>query len=308
MQAPATVANVGPGFDVLGLALEGPADIITLSRSPKPGVKVRVLGRFAKGIPSDFRRNAAGVVAWHALKRLGLRAGLRLTVVKEVPPSVGLGSSGASAAGAAVAVNQLLDLRLDSNALIGLAAKGEKAAAGAEHADNVAASILGGLIIIRSYDPLDVARLGAPRDLLLCIATPKIPTPPQKTAKARAVLPKAITLQQLVHNTGHLGALVAGFAKGDIELIGRAMSDSVVEPARARMIPGYLNVRENALKFGAKGVAMSGAGPSMVALVDGGRTDPITVCEAMREGFRRAGVASTAFHTRVGQGARVVER
>lgn len=306
VDAPASSANLGPGFDVFGLALARPRDRVTARRTQEGGVQVQVVGPAARGIPAEASRNSAGLVAEALLAHTALKGGLAIRVEKHIPPGSGLGSSGASAAACAVAVNALLGLKLSSVELVSFAAKGERASAGVEHADNVAAAILGGLVVIRSYTPLDVVSLAAPSHLRVCVAMPRIAVPAGKTGVARRVLPQTIPLAHLVHNVGHAATLVAGFALGDVQLIGKAMQDAVVEPARASLVPGYAQVRERALTAGAEGVAISGAGPSMVAVVDARKGQAQAVCAAMRQGFATAQVSARAFVTRAGRGARVV--
>lgn len=304
--APATSANLGPGFDVLALALESPADRVQIKETAGKRIIIRVSGREASTIPTPLRRNSAGLTAQAILKHHKISAGLLIFIDKGVPPGIGLGSSAASAAATAVALNQLFNLKLSSSQLIAYAAQGERASAGVAHADNCAAAILGGLAIVQSYRPLEALSLTPPKTLGLCIATPKLPTPPRKTGVARAILPQQVPLSKLVSNTGNLAALITGFMSGDLSRLGSALQDSIVEPVRATLIPGYQYVRKNALRFGAKGVAISGAGPSMIAFIDKAQTDPVTICEAMREGFRHAGVEATAFSTNPGGGAKVI--
>jgi len=226
---------------------------------------------------------------------------------KGILPSVGLGSSAASAAAVAFGLNHLFNLKLDHKQLIRLAAKGEIASAGFEHADNVSAAICGDFIIIKSYSPLEVIRLESPPNLGVCIAIPKVPTPPKKTEKARSVLPKTVSIEKLVHNVGHAATMAAGFATGNVDLIGKSMADAVVEPARAFLVPGYQEVRERALKAGACGVAISGAGPAMIAILNTDKADASKVAEAMEEGFKSAGVSATTICTKPGKGVSLLE-
>lgn len=301
--APATTANMGPGFDVFGMALEQPRDIVAIKRLPvQEGLKIQVSGPFSEGIPIDPEKNTAGVVAKHFLHEFSIKSGLLIEIEKQIPPGFGLGSSAASAAAVAYGLNVLFNLGLDKRQLVYLAAKGEVASAGFEHADNVSAAIYGGFVIIRAYDPLDVVSLRAPENLGLCVAIPKLPPQHKKTEKARAVLPKMIPLEKLRSNVGNAAAMAVGFAVGDVGLIGRSMSDAIVEPARANLIPGYHVVREEALKAGAYGVAISGAGPSMIAVVDSSPTVISRVTAAMQRGFESVGVAAETFYTKPGKG------
>lgn len=276
-----------------------------MRETPGKRIEIEVGGRGASSIPVAPQNNSAGLTAQAILRQHRIRTGLSISLEKGVLPGIGLGSSAASAVATAVALNRLFDLKLPSNRLIAYAAQGERASAGVAHADNCAAAVLGGLAIVKSYRPVEALSITPPKDLGLCIATPKLATPPKKTGLARAMLPKQVPLSKLVSNTGNLAALIAAFMSGDLNLLGAALQDSIVEPVRARLIPGYRHVTNNALKFGAKGVTISGAGPSVIAFVDKTRTDMVTVCEAMREGFQQAGVEATAFHTTPGHGATV---
>jgi len=306
VKAPATTANLGPGFDVFGMALEHPNDKVTIIPVSKD-IKIKVSGLAADTIPIDPEKNTAGVVAKAILEESSLKTGLMIKLEKGILPSVGLGSSAASAAAVAFGLNHLFNLELDHKQLIQLAAKGEVASAGFEHADNVSATIYGGFIIIESYSPLEVLHLEPPPNLGICVAIPQVPTSPKKTEKARSVLPKTVSMKKLVRNVGHAATMAAGFATGDVDLIGRSMSDAVVEPARAFMIPGYQKVKERALKAGACGVAISGAGPAMMAIVNISNTDASKVANAMEEGFKSAGVGAHTFCTKPGKGVSLLE-
>jgi homoserine kinase len=306
VKTPATTANIGPGFDVFGTALMYPSDKVTIVSISK-GIRIKVSGLAADTIPTDPEKNTAGVVARAILEEFSLKTGLMIKLEKGILPGVGLGSSGASAAAAAFGLNRLFNLELDNKQLIQLSAKGEMASAGFEHADNVSAAIYGDFIIIKSYSPLEVIHLESPPNLGVCIAIPEVPTSPKKTEKARSVLPKTVSMEKLVHNVGHAATMAAGFATGNVDLIGKSMSDAIVEPARAFMIPGYQKVRERALKAGACGVAISGAGPAMMAIVNINNTDAPKVAKAMEEGFKSAGISAYTFCTKPGKGVSLLE-
>jgi homoserine kinase len=306
IKAPATSANLGPGFDVFGIALEQPSDIATLSTTNQ-GVKIQISGMGAKTISIAPGKNTAGLVAKTMIKDFKLKTGLQIHIEKGVFPGKGLGSSAASAAAVAVGINTMFNLNLNNRQLIEYAAKGEVASAGSEHADNVAAAICGNFVLIRSYNPLEIINLECPKDMELAVAMPKMITPPNKTEKARAVIPKLVPLEKHVHNLGKAAAMAAGFAIGDVDLIGQSIVDDIVEPARASLIPGYSKVRETALNAGALGVTISGAGPTMIAVVNGKTEDAVKVAAAMREGFLSAGYDASSFATKPGKGAYVVE-
>ncbi|MBS7636497.1 homoserine kinase [Candidatus Bathyarchaeota archaeon] len=306
VRSPASTANLGPGFDVFGMALEHPYDKVTIKLTQSNKVEIEVHGVSSNTIPCDPFRNTAGVVAGQMLKEFGLNLGVSIKIEKGVPPGVGLGSSAASAAAVAFGLNELLGLQLDHKDLIRFSAKGEVASAGSEHADNVSAAVCGDFVIIRSYDPIDVIHLKAPPNLGVCVAIPKIQTLPKKTEKARAVLPVEVPMKKVIHNVGHAAAMAVGFALGDVKLIGRSMHDVVVEPARASMIPGYQIVKDAAIKAGACGATVSGAGPSIIAVVDENDHTSESVMEAMKKGFRKVGVDAEVFSTKPGKGVSLI--
>jgi homoserine kinase len=306
VRAPATTANLGPGFDVFSMALNSPYDKITITPAAS-GIKIEVYGIAKDIIPTDPSKNTAGVVAEHIMREFSLNAGLVIKIEKGIPPGIGLGSSAASAAAVAFGLNHMFNLKLNYEQLVHFSAKGEVASAGFEHADNVSAAIYGDFIIIKSYNPLEVIHLKAPSNLGVCVAVPRVPTLPKKTEKARSVLPQMVPMDKLKHNVGHAASMAVGFAKGDVKLIGRSMSDAVVEPARAFMIPGYQIVKDMAIKAGAYGVAISGAGPSMIAIVDEGDSVASKVTKAMEEAFKAAGVNAEVFYTKPGKGVSLLE-
>ncbi|MCL2291541.1 MAG: homoserine kinase, partial [Candidatus Bathyarchaeota archaeon] len=288
VKAPATSANLGPGFDVFGIALEQPNDQVMLS-TIREGVEMQVSGMGAKTISLIPEKNTAGRVAEAMIKDFKLKTGLQIHVEKGIFPGKGLGSSAASAAAVAVGINTMFELGLSNKQLIVYAAKGEVASAGSEHADNVSAAVCGNFVLIRSYHPLEIINLECPKDMELAVAMPKIITPPNKTEKARAVVPKLVPLEKHVFNLSRAVAMAAGFAMGDVDIIGKSMVDDIVEPARASLVPGYTQVRENALNAGALGVTISGAGPSMIAIINRRTGDASKVAAAMREGFQSSG-------------------
>jgi len=307
VKVPATSANLGSGFDVFGLALEKPSDKVTIVQKTA-GVKIQVLGFSAKTIPTMIEKNTAGVVANLMLQEFSLKTGLSITIEKGIWPGKGLGSSAASAAAVAWGLNHMFNLNLSNEQLVKFAAKGEVASAGYEHADNVSAAICGGFVIIKSYNPVEIVCLKAPSNMECCVAFPHIDTPTNKTEQARLVVPRTVPLEKLISNVGQAAAMASGFATGNVELIGKSMHDSVIEPARAFLIPGYMKVKENALDAGACGVTMSGAGPAVIAVVNKKNTDVAKVVAAMKEGFKSAGCEATAFATKPGKGICKIEK
>jgi homoserine kinase len=307
IRSPATSANLGPGFDVFGLALERPSDKVTISATPSQGILIRITGLQAQTISRLPQRNTAGLVAKHMIKEFSLKTGLTISIEKGIWPSKGLGSSAASAAAVAFGIDKMFNLSLNKEKLIKIAAKGEVASAGSEHADNVSATICGEFVILRSYDPLDVVNLKTPENLEICVAFPHMVTPPHKTQKARSMIPKTVSMEKLIRNVGNAAAMASGFASGDVDLIGKSMLDAVVEPHRAASIPGYYQVKECALQAGACGVTISGAGPSVLAIVNKENADSTKVASEMKRGFNLAGFEATAFSTKPGRGVHIME-
>lgn len=288
VMSPCSSANLGSGFDVFGLALEVFHD--TLSAEITDGsTTVEVAGLDADKIPTDLDRNSGGLVAKRLIE--GHDIGVKIKIEKGIPLKMGLGSSGASAAACAVALDFLLHLDLSQDELVTAAAVGETAAAGASHADNVAASILGGFAMVQARgDSLQAVRLDPPPSLEVALAMPLIETPEGKTAMARAILPKSVPFENAISNVRNAASIVAGFHLGDVDMIGRGMEDVIVEPARMRLIPNYEAVKKAALGSGASGVAISGAGPAVIAIVDDAKVSAVDVAGAMRDAFLGAGV------------------
>ena len=259
IKAPSSTANLGPGFDVFGLALDAFYDTVTLTKTKK-GIKIIT----DDDIPTNPEKNTAGLVAKNMMKKFKIKEGVEIKIKKGIPAGYGMGSSAASAAATAVAFDKLFKLKLDGNSLVKFAGSGEKASAGTVHYDNVAASVLGGFVIVRT-NPLDVIRIDPPTNLRMCVAVPTISVPKRKTKVSRGVIPKKIKLSGSILNLSNAAAIVAGFMKKDPEIIGNSIKDVIVEPARQHMIPGFAKVKENAIKSGALGVTISGAGPSVIA-------------------------------------------
>jgi homoserine kinase len=259
VKAPSSTANLGPGFDVFGLALDAFYDTVTLTKTKK-GIKIIT----DDNIPTNPEKNTAGLVVKNMKKKFKIKDGIEIKIKKGIPAGYGMGSSAASAAATAVAFDKLFGLKLNGNSLVEFAGSGEKASAGTIHYDNVAASVLGGFVIVKT-NPLDVIRIEPPTNLRMCIAVPTINVPKKKTKVSRGVIPKKIKLSDSILNLSNAAAIVAGFMKKDPEIIGNSIKDVIVEPARQHMIPGFAKVKENAIKAGALGVTISGAGPSVIA-------------------------------------------
>jgi homoserine kinase len=303
--APATSANLGAGFDVFGVALDALSDRVLVERTEGRKIEIEVEGEGSESIPREPGKNTAGIVANELLKLSREKIGLRIRILKGIRPGSGLGSSAASAAATAIAINDLLGINLSPTELIGFAALGEMASAGAPHADNVAAAILGGFIIIASREPLEVFKIKMPDNVEFAIVLPEIKL---DTRLARSVLPRSVDLGSMVHNVGRAATFVAGIALNSVEVMGKGMVDAVVEPARARLIPGLNHVKEKALKSGAVGVSISGAGPSVIALVNSKKAKARDVALAMKEAFEEVGVKSLPICAKPGDGAKIVRR
>jgi len=281
IKAPSSTANLGPGFDVFGLAIDAFYDTVTLTKT-KNGITIIS----DDDIPTNPENNTAGLVVKNMKKRFKIKDGIEIKIKKGIPAGFGMGSSAASAAATAVAFDKLFGLKLDGNALVEFAGYGEKASAGTIHYDNVAASVLGGFVIVKT-NPLNVIRVEPPTNLRMCIGVPKIDVPKKKTKVSRGVIPKKVKLTDSILNLSNAAAIVAGFMKKDPELIGNSIKDVIVEPARQHMIPGFIKVKENAIKAGALGVTISGAGPSVIAFSKSS-ADLKKISLAMSKGFASA--------------------
>ncbi len=298
-RAPCSTANLGPGFDVFGLALDAYFDEIKITREGK-GITIES----SDLIPLKPENNSAGLVVKEMAKKFKIKSGLRIRIKKGIPAGFGMGSSAASAAAAAVGFNALFDLGLDKNTLVEFAGMGERASAGSIHYDNVGASVLGGFVIVRT-DPLNVVKIEPPKDLVLCVAIPKINVPKKKTKVSRGVLPKKISLSDHVKNLANASAITMGFVSNDIEIIGNSIKDIIVEPARKHLIPGFDNVKKFALDAGALGVTISGAGPSVISFTSKS-ADHKKICKAMERGFASANTKCTTIICKPSKGAFVV--
>ncbi|MEX1011747.1 MAG: homoserine kinase [Balneolaceae bacterium] len=262
--APATVANVGCGFDVLGFAIDGPGDEVLATLDERPGVVIDSIDGAEDRLPLAPEKNTGGRGVQSLLKALGREeTGIRLRIHKKMPLGSGLGSSAASAVASVVAANELLGAPLKREELLPHVVEGEVAASGTAHADNVAASLLGGFVLVRSDNPPDVISLDYPKDLCCTIIHPKIEI---ETRNTRMILRKEVSMANAIQQWANVGALVAGLYKGDYDLIGRSLQDRIVEPIRSVLIPGYDRMKNRAMEAGAIGFSISGAGPSVFAL------------------------------------------
>jgi homoserine kinase len=289
--APATVANVASGFDVLGFALDSPGDSVTLTRTAEKGAHVRSITGDDGRLRRDPKRNTAAVAAAAFLERIGNPFGVDIELEKRMPLSSGLGSSAASAVASVTAANLLAGSPLSRRDLLPFTMEAERAACGSAHADNVAPSLLGGFVLIRSYEPLDVVQLPVPAGLSCAVVHPHTEL---RTEDARRVLKKEIHLSDAIRQWGNLAALVAALYNGDLQLLGRSLQDVVAEPVRSLLIPGFAKVKAAALGAGALGCSISGSGPSVFALC-ARPEDSARAGDAMVAAFKAAGLASDLY-------------
>ncbi|MCO6432404.1 MAG: homoserine kinase [Deltaproteobacteria bacterium] len=288
---PATVANVACGFDILGFAVSRPGDEVIARLCDKPGVHIKSITGDGGRLPLDVARNTAAVSALEFLKHIKADKGVELEIIKKMPLGSGLGSSAASAAAGVYAANLLFGSPLEARELVAFAMAGEKAACGTAHADNVGPALLGGFVLIRSYDPLDIVSIPAPPSLFCTILNPHLEV---RTEDARRILRKDISLKNAITQWGNIAGLIAGLLKNDIELIGRSMQDVVIEPERALLIPGFSGIKQAAIAAGALGCSISGSGPSIFALsvsVESANR----ISEAMKEETDRLGISSDTY-------------
>jgi len=260
--APATISNLGSGFDVLGIAIDRPGDMVTAYRQRAPGLSFSVRTNHAN-VPAEPQQNVAAHVANLMLEEFQPPFGIRMVLHKKMPIGSGLGSSAASSVASVVAVNGLLEKRLKKSDLLRFAVEGERMASGAPHADNVAPSLLGGACLIRSYSPLDVISLPLRNSVVWVVVHPRIVV---RTEEARRVLPAHVPLESAIRQWGNVSGLTVGLSSGDARLIGKCVEDVIVEPLRAHLIPGFFTMKQSALDAGATGCSISGSGPSLFAV------------------------------------------
>ncbi len=257
--------------------------------------------------PISAQRNSAGSVCIAIAKDKGLKQNLTLEISKGVPIGVGLGSSGASAAAAAVAMDEFFGLGMSKDELIFYAGKGEQAASGTAHYDNVSASVLGGFVMVAGGVRPSAIRFDPPKRMGLCVVTPVVKLPERKTEYARSLLPKAVPLGVMVSTVAKASMIVSGFARGDVDLVGKGMNGSIVDASRKKMIPSCDAVMRAAEEAGGSGSCISGAGPSILSLVDADRAKAEDVLSVMVSEFERNGVRADGFVSKVGDGAKRIE-
>ena len=292
VSAPATIANFGPGFDVFGLCLDEPRDIIKIKESDEIEVKVEGFN-----VPEDPEKNVASISALALLKMLKAETGFKMKIRKGIRPKSGLGSSGASAIGGALALAKLLGVE-NRELIIKAALEGEKAASGSAHGDNIVPSLFGGFTILKSLSPLEVFKLDV--SFKLVIVLPEVEV---STKRAREILPRYIPLSDAVRNLALASALISALKEGDIEKVGKLLDDYLAIPYRKPLMPWFDNVRKAALESGAYGVSLSGSGPAMFALGENLRN----IGKVMVEAFENEGIRAEYFITKVGGGAKCLD-
>lgn len=300
--APATVANVSCGFDSLGFAVDTVGDEITFTKTAEKGVKITTIT--GADLTYDIDKNAASAVVKKILNAANADFGIALTLHKGFSPGSGLGSSAASAAGAAFGANKLVGNRYSKLELTKFAMFGEEVACGSQIADNVAAAIYGGFILVRSYNPLDIVKLPVPSELRVVAIHPQITI---KTKDARAVLPKKIVLKDAVTQWANVAGLISGLYTDNYNLISNSLVDIVAEPARKPLIPFFDEVKNSALKAGALGAGISGSGPTIFALCEGNEVAE-KVYHSIEESYKNKGIDFEMFISKVNQeGIRILK-
>jgi len=302
--APATVANVTCGFDILGFAVDQPGDEITLVKSDSSDVRILEITGDEGALPYDADKNTCSVVIKMFLKDLGVNQGIDIFLEKKMPLGSGMGSSAASSVAAIFAINELMGRPKKLSELLPYAMEGERVACGAAHADNVAPGLFGGFVLIRSYEPLDVIKLKTPDKLYATLVHPHIEV---KTKDAREILRKQIYFKESVKQSGNVAGLIAGLLTADYDLISRSMHDYIVEPIRSILIPGYNEIKEAALDLGALGAGISGSGPSIFALSkDHSTAEKIGV--EMKNIYSGYSIESETYVSRINQfGPKIIE-
>lgn len=301
IKSPATIANLVCGFDILGLAVEEPYDLMTIERSEHPGIEIVHLDDYhLSTVPAE---NVAGGALLAMLEDVTDAPGIKLTIDKKIKPGSGLGSSAASAAGAVMAASKIIHQKFTQEDLIRYAMYGEKVASGVKHADNITPCLMGGVTLIRSIKPLDIVPLNSP-DLHITIVHPQIEV---KTSDARQILKKEVQLKQAIKQWGNIAGLVAGFEKGDYALIGRSLEDGIIEPVRSILIPGFDQVKLLSKEAGALGGGISGSGPSLFMLSKDDATAK-AVEQVMKDVYSKIGIDFKTYVTKLNkEGIKIID-
>ncbi|REE81781.1 homoserine kinase [Lutibacter oceani] len=300
--APATIANVSCGFDVLGLALDTVGDEMVIRKVAKPGVTItKIIGQ---NLPLETHKNVAGVAALALLAETESDFGFEIEIDKRIKPGSGIGSSAASSAGTVWAINELLGKPFSVSDLVRFAMEGERLATGVAHADNVAPALFGGFTLVRSYEPLDVISINTPNELYATVIHPQIEV---KTSDAREILKTTVPLKDAIKQWGNVGGLISGLYTEDYELIGRSLEDYIIEPIRSILIPAFDAVKLQSIKAGALGCGISGSGPSIFALSKG-KENALKVVDAMKSVYKKVGIDYDIHISKINkQGIKILE-
>ncbi|MCT4602677.1 MAG: homoserine kinase [Marinifilum sp.] len=295
--APGSVSNVGCGFDILGFAIDGVGDEMILKKNNENKIIINPVNGY-ENLPTDPKKNVAGVAIQALLDDLSSDQGFDVEIVKNIKPGSGIGSSAASAAGAVVAVNELLGRPYSRMELVNFAMIGEEVASGDMHADNVAPATLGGFCLIRGYNPLDVIHINPPADLWCVVIHPQIEI---KTKESRELLTPSIPLKKAIRQWGNVAGLMSGLYTSNYELIGRSLEDHIIEPQRKVLIPEFDELKLSVMEAGALGCSISGSGPSVFALANGKETADV-VANAMNMVFKRTDLEYKIYVSKVSDG------
>jgi len=302
--APATVANVCCGFDILGFAVDFPGDEVILTLRSDSEIKVTAIHGDGGRLPLEANKNTASVAVQSLLKELGSNQGVDIELFKNLPLGSGMGSSAASGAAALVAMNHLLGNPLTREELVHHAMESERVACGSAHADNVAPCILGGFVLVREYEPLDLIKIPVTQNLFCTLVHPHLEL---KTEDSRRVLKPTLPLKDAITQSGNIAGLMLGLLKPDLDLIGRSLKDVIAEPIRSAFIPGFDQLRKEAIDAGALGFGISGSGPTVFA-ISVSKEKAQAAGEIIKQQFLKYQLESDVFVSQINmQGARIVE-
>lgn len=301
--APATVANVCCGFDILGFAVDAPGDEVKLTLRDDAVIKITSITGDGGKLPREADRNTAGVAVISFLKSLEKEQGVDIELIKNLPLGSGMGSSAASGVAALVAINHLMGNPYTREQLVPHAMEAERIACGSAHADNVAPSLLGGFVLVRDYQPLDVVKISTTEKLYCTLVHPHLEL---KTEDSRRVLRQSLALKDVITQSGNIAGLMIGLTKPDYALIGRSLKDVIAEPIRSAFIPGFNNLRNVAIASGALGCGISGSGPTIFALSEN-EAHAVVAGNAMQQEFLKHKLQSNVYVSKVNQeGARIL--
>ncbi len=299
--APATISNIGPGFDIFGMALSNPYDTIEGRKIESGLVISEIIGPGSDGIPTDPEKNSVTIAAKAVLDMVGADFGIEIKIKKGIRPCSGIGSSGASAAGGAYLAHVLSGEKLSLSDVVLCAAKAEGVTSGGLHADNVAPCVMGGFTMIHSYEPFEVLTIQPPEDLGVVVVMPDVMV---ATSESRKVLPKEVPVKDLVFHVGNATSMVHAMHTGDIDLIGRSVKDSVFEPARTHLVPYLKEAEKVAMDNGAIASFLGGSGPCVITFYKKSQMDGNIIADAIRKMYNDNGMHCDTWVTQWGTGCR----